>query len=150
MSLMDVPESDQALREAARVLKGGGFLQFSICHPCTTTPHRRLIRDRAGRERALEIARYFEPVERVDEWIFTGAPPEVRKALPPLRTPYFHRTLSWWLNAVIDAGLRLERVGEPRAPEQAARECPKVADTRLVPYFLHLRCRRPERRGDAT
>jgi len=31
----------------------------------------------------------------------------------------------------------------PRATDEAARQCPKVADTRLVPYFLHLRCRRP-------
>ncbi len=34
MSLMDVPETDRALAEAHRVLRSGGFLQFSIAHPC--------------------------------------------------------------------------------------------------------------------
>src|ERR1700752_4203241 len=37
MSLMDVPETDRALSEAARGLKAGGFLQFSIAHPCFDT-----------------------------------------------------------------------------------------------------------------
>jgi len=145
MSLMDMPDARPALREARRVLTPDGFCQFSISHPCTNTPHRRLIRDEDGRERALEIGGYFDPPSgRVDEWIFTGAPPELREGLRRFRVPCLHRTLSWWLNAVVDAGLVIERVNEPRADDRAARECPKVADTRLVPYFLHVRCRRAE------
>lgn len=34
MSLMDIPETDAVLAGAYRVLKPGGFLQFSITHPC--------------------------------------------------------------------------------------------------------------------
>src|SRR5262249_11673190 len=34
MSIMDIPETDRVLAEAYRVLKPGGFLQFSITHPC--------------------------------------------------------------------------------------------------------------------
>ena len=41
MSLQDIPETDQALAEAFRVLQPGGFLQFSITHPCFNPPHRR-------------------------------------------------------------------------------------------------------------
>lgn len=41
MSLMDIPETERVLAETRRVLKPGGFLQFSIEHPCFTTPHRR-------------------------------------------------------------------------------------------------------------
>jgi ubiquinone/menaquinone biosynthesis C-methylase UbiE len=33
MSFMDIPETDRVLAEAYRVLKPGGFLQFSISHP---------------------------------------------------------------------------------------------------------------------
>ena len=36
MSLMDVDDLDRALNEAYWVLKPGGFLQFSILHPCFT------------------------------------------------------------------------------------------------------------------
>jgi ubiquinone/menaquinone biosynthesis C-methylase UbiE len=35
MSLMDMPDLDPVLREAFRVVKAGGFLQFSITPPCS-------------------------------------------------------------------------------------------------------------------
>ena len=34
MSFMDIPETARVVSEAYRVLKSGGFLQFSIAHPC--------------------------------------------------------------------------------------------------------------------
>jgi ubiquinone/menaquinone biosynthesis C-methylase UbiE len=40
MSFMDIPETERVLAEAYRVLRPGGFLQFSIAHPCFDTPHR--------------------------------------------------------------------------------------------------------------
>ncbi len=142
MSLMDVPQPAAALREAHRVVRPGGFLQFSILHPCFNTPYRRLVRNAEGNPRCVEVADYFASVERVDEWLFSAAPPEAKQGLRPFRVPYFHRTLSWWLNAIIEAGFTLERVEEPYADEETARRCPAVADTRVTAYFLHLRCRR--------
>jgi len=40
MSLMDIPETARAVEEAFRVLRPGGWLQFSILHPCFNPPHR--------------------------------------------------------------------------------------------------------------
>jgi len=148
MSLMDVPESDKALTEAARVLRPGGFLQFSICHPCTDTPHRKNLRNARRLTYALELGGYFDRMDgRVDRWLFGAAPPEARAGLEPFQTPRFHRTVSEWLNGVIAAGLTIECAAEPAADDETVRRCPDVQDTQVMPYFLHLRARKPGQSG---
>lgn len=144
MSFMDVPETDRVLAEAHRVLRLGGFLQFSITHPCFDTPHRRNLRDGTGQTYAIEVGDYFrDPGGEIQEWLFSSAPPEARAGLPPFRTPRFHRTLSDWLNGLVAAGFRLEHVAEPFPTSEAVRECPAVQDAQVVAYFLHLRARKP-------
>jgi len=144
MSLMDIPENEQAIAEAFRVLKGGGFLQFSVAHPCTNTIHRRHLRNEDHKTYALELGGYYElPDGNVEEWIFGATPEEEKKGLKRFRVPRFGRTLSGWLNAVIDAGFAIERVNEPRADDETVARCPDVQDTQVMPYFLHVRCRKP-------
>src|SRR5215469_15882859 len=41
MSLMDVADPERTLLEISRVLQPGGFVQFSVVHPATSTPVRR-------------------------------------------------------------------------------------------------------------
>ena len=144
MSLMDVPDPSRALGEAFRVLEPGGFLQFSISHPCTNTRHRRNLRDARGKTFAIEIGRYYERTDgHVDEWLFSAAPPEAKRGLPLFRVPTFHRTLAEWLNAVVGAGFAIERVEEPSASDDVVRRCPALQDTQQAPYFLDVRCRKP-------
>jgi ubiquinone/menaquinone biosynthesis C-methylase UbiE len=144
MSLMDIPETDRVLAEAHRVLKPGGFLQFSIEHPCFATPHRRNLRDSAGRTYALEVGDYFRELHgTVDEWLFSAAPPEVKIGLKKFKTPRFTRPIGRWLNLLIETGFAIERVEEPRPSDEAVRACPKVQDAQVVAYFLHLRARKP-------
>ncbi|APT57720.1 methyltransferase [Roseomonas gilardii] len=143
MSLMDMPDQALALRETARVLRPGGFLQFSILHPCFAPPHRKVLREADGRVRGVELARYFEDTAgAVEEWHFSTLPPAERTRVPPFRVPRFHRTLSGWVGIILAAGLRIEAMGEPSASEEVAREVPGVADTRVVPLFLHIRARK--------
>jgi ubiquinone/menaquinone biosynthesis C-methylase UbiE len=144
MSLMDMPGPDVALRESHRVLQAGGFLQFSILHPCLMPLHRRLVRDREGTAYAVEVGRYFEQVDgEIERWMFSAAPVEAKAGLKEFEVPRFHRTLAEWLNAIIDTGFAVERLAEPRADEETAKRVPAVADTRIAPYFLHVRCRKP-------
>jgi SAM-dependent methyltransferase len=144
MSLMDMPDQAAALAEAYRVLRTGGFLQFSILHPCFMPPHRRLLREPDGTVRAIEVGRYFDSIDgRIDRWWFTTLPAAERERVPAFEEPRFHRTLATWVNLLIQTGFAIERIGEPCADEVIARQEPAVADTRTAPLFLHLRVREP-------
>jgi ubiquinone/menaquinone biosynthesis C-methylase UbiE len=145
MSFMDIPETDRLLAEACRVLKPGGFLQFSISHPCFDTPYRCNLRDASGRTYAIEVGDYFRNLDgEVTEWLFKAAPLYVKQGLPKFKTPRFTRTIHQWLNLLIDTGFRLERVAEPRPSDETVRACPEMQDAQVVAYFLHLRVRKPE------
>ncbi len=143
MSLMDMPNHRLALWEATRVLRPGGFLQFSILHPCFAPPYRKVLRDANGKEMAIEVGGYFDLVDGQPEtWWFSTVPMEERQRVEPFRTPRFHRTLSSWVEIILQAGLIIEQFGEPRASAELASTEPVVADTRIAPLFLHIRARK--------
>jgi SAM-dependent methyltransferase len=143
MSFMDAGPPEHLLPEVVRVLKSGGFLQFSILHPCFSPMHRRVIRDEAGAPVAIEVARYFDRVDgEIERWIFNAAPTEAKAGLDPFEIPRFHRTLADWLNTIVAAGLHVEHCVEPTATSEAVATLPGLEDTRVAPNFLILRCRR--------
>jgi ubiquinone/menaquinone biosynthesis C-methylase UbiE len=152
MSLMDIPETDRALYEAFRVIKPGGFLQFSITHPCFDTPHRRNLHNEQGLTYAIEVGDYFRNLNGVvSEWLFGAAPPELKQHLPKFKTPRFTRTLSQWSNLLVQTGFVIEQIEEPRPGDETVRECPYIQDAQVVAYFLHVRARKPAQSnsGDA-
>ena len=79
----------------------------------------------------------------MQEWIFSAAPPEEREELRHFRVPRFTRTLSRWLNLLIEAGFVLERFGEPYPSDEAVRQHPGLEGARVFAYFLHVRARKP-------
>jgi SAM-dependent methyltransferase len=142
MSLMDIPETARVLAETHRVLKPGGFLQFSITHPCFDTPYRRPLRDERGLTYAVEVADYFRNMQGdVVEWLFSGTPPEVKESVPNFKVPRFTLTLSQWLNLLMETGFSLERFQEPRPDDRVVFECPEVQAAQVVACFLHVRAR---------
>jgi ubiquinone/menaquinone biosynthesis C-methylase UbiE len=145
MSLMDVPEPETAIQEAFRVLKPGGFLQFSISHPCFSTPHRRNLRNAQGETYAIEVGGYFQNVngEWVEEWIFGAAPEALKGQFPKFKVPRFIRTLSQWMNYLLHAGFIIEQVHEPCPSDETIQQYPYLQDSSVTAYFLQIRCRKP-------
>jgi ubiquinone/menaquinone biosynthesis C-methylase UbiE len=141
MSFMDIPEQEKAVKEAYRVLKTDGFLQFSIVHPFTSTPHLKWIKDSDGNKVAIEVADYFKSMNgEIDEWIFSAAPQDIKKEMKKFRIPRFTRTLSSWLNLIISSGFKIDKVDEPFASYESIKKFPKLASTQIVPYFLIVQC----------
>ncbi|MFK0165078.1 class I SAM-dependent methyltransferase [Rhizobium sp. NPDC090279] len=144
MSMMDMADQQGVLKGVQRVLKPGGFLQFSILHPCFVPPTRKNVRNEAGEPIAVQIADYFdEATGRIERWLFSTIPAEERARLTPFSIPRFHRTLTSWVSMIVGAGLAIEAFGEPMASSEVALAEPVVADTRIAPIFLHIRARKP-------
>jgi SAM-dependent methyltransferase len=136
MSMTDMADQDRAFCEAARVLRPGGFLQFSILHPCFVPPHRRVLREADGTTRAIEVAGYFEATEgRVDRFCFESVPKEERERVPFFPTPRFHRTLSGWVAIIHQTGFVIEAFGEPPVSVELAKAEPALEDTLVAPLF---------------
>jgi ubiquinone/menaquinone biosynthesis C-methylase UbiE len=144
MSFMDIPETGRALAEVYRVLRPGGFLQFSITHPCFKMSRRRRLRDENSATYAVEVSDYFRTLRGdVVELLFSGVPPEMRETLPTFKVPRFTQTMSQWLNLVMERGFLLERVEEPRPSDEVVREHPELWVAQVVACFLHVRARKP-------
>ncbi len=58
------------------------------------------------------------------------------------RVPRFRRTLSYWLNTLINLGFTLEYFSEPFANDEAIKNYPSLAATRVIAWFLIIRCRK--------
>jgi SAM-dependent methyltransferase len=143
MSLMDVADPERTLREIVRVLRPGGFTQFSLVHPATSTPVRRWLNDDLGRREALAIGDYFYEGPLTETWTFSAAPQEVRDEYEPFTITYARRTMSGWFNAILAAGLIITGIDEPRADDDTAAAHPEVADTQIAPYFLLVQAHKP-------
>jgi ubiquinone/menaquinone biosynthesis C-methylase UbiE len=140
MSLMDIAETDDALAQAYRVLKRGGFFQFSICHPCFQTPRWEWV-ERDGEIIGIICGDYFKRHEGyIEEWTFSSAPAELAGKHPQFQVPRFDRTLSEWVNSLINCGFTIKQIEEPIPTEEAAYKYPTLTKYRNIPFFMHFRC----------
>lgn len=129
MALMDIPDVGATYRAVARVLRPGGWLAFSITHPCVQMPGSDWLERDDGR-----IARVSGHYFTEGYWAPENAP-GVRG-----RVGAQHRTLGTYLNGLIEARLRIERLAEPRFDGIAAGSARTAY--RDVPGALLVRCLR--------
>jgi SAM-dependent methyltransferase len=127
-----IPNFAGLLRNIARWLTPGGTLVFSTEHPIYTArlPGEGWVLDDQGERVGWQIDHYFEEGLREERWFIEG----VQK---------YHRTVSTLLNAILAAGLRIDRVIEPVPDEDRLRQRAHEVDERRRPMFLLVGASRP-------
>lgn len=127
MALMDIPDLDSTVHNAARILRPGGWFVFAVLHPCFNTVRSGEIDSPEGWLRT--IGGYFmEGYWRSDT-----------RPGPPGKVGAYHRTLSTYVDALSDAGLVLERMRETQLTGSHAE---RRAIWSEVPAVLIARCRK--------
>lgn len=129
MALHDMPEPDEALRSAGKVLKKSGRLVLSTPHPCTDTPYREWERDESGNKVSLKIDLYFQSGVGTTRWNMAGLSAN-------WETSRWYHTLTRMSEMFNDAGFMIRRLAEPRPTGEQVRQNPDLEDCFRLPYFL--------------
>ena len=127
MALMHIDDLKAAFFSVGEVLRPGGWFVFSITHPCFQTP-------RAGWGRledgsvCRQISDYFDE----GAWL---------NGVEGQRAPAGgqHRTLSTYVNMLVQTGFQLEQLVEPQATVAAAARMPGYTN---VPAYMLFKARR--------
>ncbi len=130
MSLQDVQDLAGALREAARVLERGGRFCMAIVHPINSAGA--FDGDDAGSVFTIEGS-YLDQSYYADELARDGV---------ELTMVSVHRPLQDYTEALATAGFLIERLREPRVPDDAIK-APRSRRWQRLPLFLHLRALKP-------
>jgi 2-polyprenyl-3-methyl-5-hydroxy-6-metoxy-1,4-benzoquinol methylase len=133
MVLMDLPDYRAALKSFYRVLALEGVLVFSISHPCFATPVHGWVRDEAGNRLYWKMDQYFSE-GAYEQSFFPG-----EGADQPL---LFHRTLSSYLNALLEMGFELQAVVEPEPSQEMLARYPGFAHHLRMSHFIVFKARK--------
>lgn len=124
-----IDEVDAAIGEVARVLKPAGQFSFFLNHPLLQTPGSGWIDDYIldPPEQYWRIGAYLvetETIEEVEKDVFIR---------------FIHRPLSRYINALLAAGLSIERMLEPSPPQGFLDRAPEYALAHTIPRLLYIR-----------
>jgi len=132
MGLIDSPDLNGALREVNRVLKRGKYFVLSLTHPCFDRPMvGNWIRDNDGNKTGFSIDNYSLERSMVFAW-------EMKRLKYPFDTLTYHRTLSTYLNSLIENNLQIDKISEPHTDIDGKLDQEEFR----VPNFLIVRCKK--------
>lgn len=127
-ALMDIADIAAAFRQVYRVLRPDGWFLFAIVPPYIFPPHSYFHID-MQRDVSRVIKNYFnQGFWRSDNK--NGVRGQIGS---------YHRTLSTYLNTLIDAGFVVERIAEPQGTGQIVQRVPGYA---VVPASLVVKSRK--------
>jgi SAM-dependent methyltransferase len=131
MSIMDIPDAEAAIIEVGRVLRAGGRLVASVCHPCfdTGTGSSWLV------DRTLTSTDVFRKVRgyrAISSFLVPWNPKPGEMAW----TNGYQRPLSWYARSLKGAGLLISALEEPVPLQEAVDKDPQGEWLKDVP--LHL------------
>lgn len=130
LSLIDIPNVDDAIEEMARVLAPGGALLIANLNGFNTAcADTGWIKDPAGRRLYYPIDRYLE--ERSMWVVYRG-----------IRIRNHHRPMSSYMRILLGAGLRLSYFDEPSPSAETPLR--KAENYRRVPWFVVMEWMKPE------
>lgn len=143
MALMDGPHYEQAIKEIFRILHPSGSLIFSITHPCFITKGIGWVKDENGNPVKLTVSDYFAEYPWLEQWRFSDA--SIPENSEPFKVPRFLRTLSEYINTLIDNGFVLEKLQEPRPPQKICTNQPWLKPWRNhASLFLYIHAVKPD------
>lgn len=129
VALVDVPDVPATVRAAYRVLRPGG--RYVVCNlaPMATATNARTT-DSDGRRFAIRVAGYFDESVRV-----------MRFGKNSLSN--FHRTLTTYMTAFLQAGFQLQSLTEPQPTAAEIARYPDIANEVEAPSFILYDLRKP-------
>jgi SAM-dependent methyltransferase len=126
MSLQDIDDLTNTLRETHRVLEPGGRLCLAIVHPLNSAGS---FDGHHGDSRFIVDGSYLDESYYADHLFRDGL---------PMTFVSVHRPLATYTEALAEAGFLIERVREPALPERIITS-PHQHRWRRIPLFLHVR-----------
>jgi 2-polyprenyl-3-methyl-5-hydroxy-6-metoxy-1,4-benzoquinol methylase len=114
MVLMDIPDYHQAMLNCVRCLKKGGSLIFSLIHPCFEGSD-----SEYSENGHVAVTEYFK-----------------EDSIEQIYGYRFHRTLSQYLNLVIECSCRIAEIVEPQLDARFEQEDRMYARNVHVPAFI--------------
>lgn len=129
LALHYVGRFDRVCRRVRHALVPGGSFVLSVEHPIfTARAEQDWWRDADGSPLHWPVDGYQHEGSRRTGWLA----PDVVK---------YHRTMSTYLNVLLDAGFGIERLAEPSPPAWALAERPELHDELRRPMFLLIATR---------
>lgn len=125
-----IDQVDEAINEAARVVRSGGTFLLLLNHPLLQTPDSGWIDDQ-----------FIDPPEqywRIGPYLTESA--TIEQVQKGVFIRFIHRPLSRYVNALASASLSIERMIEPAPPPGFIAQAPQYLAASTIPRLLVLQC----------